>query len=414
MSAVDTGKVVEREQPVFPESTARKRSTTLEGNKEKNIKEEENFQEESKGGETDKVPLKKNWFGKWGFKWHEKVLDVGQLFRAFKNDPETILPTLLDNQNFLKGVMVTVYALAIASLVCLLFHNTELHTYTYAMWLFFKVFGFVSASAFISLWIQIDGLIGSQGIQPVSKTVADMEEYFTMERNFFAKIRRRTLPRQPAQPEQAPPVNLTNWQKTMEWIKDRSGYNKHQNKIEKFLSFPTLFWYSTSDRFLHGVCFAGTFASVCMVLGIGPLPILTATIYACYLSLDHACDEFLALRWDALLIECAAISFISSLTSYGFQFIHTLPTQAAEPSRLGMFMVWWLAFRLMFSSGIVKLTSRDPTWVDLTAMNYHYQTQPLPSPSSHFMHNLPKFVHQLETLGTNFGEIKFNLFLFGT
>jgi len=33
----------------------------------------------------------------------------------------------------------------------------------------------------------------------------------------------------------------------------------------------------------------------------------------------------------------------------------------------------------MFSSGAVKLLSGDPTWRDLTALRYHYWTQPLPT-----------------------------------
>ena len=43
-------------------------------------------------------------------------------------------------------------------------------------------------------------------------------------------------------------------------------------------------------------------------------------------------------------------------------------------------LLWWLLFRLMFESGAVKLASGDPTWRKLPiALNYHYQTQPLPT-----------------------------------
>ena len=43
-----------------------------------------------------------------------------------------------------------------------------------------------------------------------------------------------------------------------------------------------------------------------------------------------------------------------------------------------MWLVKWLLFRLMFASGVVKLTSHCPTWWGLTALNYHYESQVTP------------------------------------
>ena len=40
-----------------------------------------------------------------------------------------------------------------------------------------------------------------------------------------------------------------------------------------------------------------------------------------------------------------------------------------------LWLVKWLAFRLMFCSGIVKLSSRCPTWWGLTALDWHYESQ---------------------------------------
>src|SRR6185369_12575803 len=49
----------------------------------------------------------------------------------------------------------------------------------------------------------------------------------------------------------------------------------------------------------------------------------------------------------------------------------------------------WLLFRLMFSSGLVKLASGDPNWRNLTALAYHYWTQPLPPWTAWFAAQLP-------------------------
>ena len=52
------------------------------------------------------------------------------------------------------------------------------------------------------------------------------------------------------------------------------------------------------------------------------------------------------------------------------------------PTR-SILIIWlyrWLAFRFMFLGGAVKIISRDPTWDNLTALQYHFETQPLPAP----------------------------------
>jgi hypothetical protein len=43
----------------------------------------------------------------------------------------------------------------------------------------------------------------------------------------------------------------------------------------------------------------------------------------------------------------------------------------------------------MFSSGVVKLASGDPAWRNLTALEYHYYTQPLPTRVAWYLHLAP-------------------------
>jgi hypothetical protein len=49
----------------------------------------------------------------------------------------------------------------------------------------------------------------------------------------------------------------------------------------------------------------------------------------------------------------------------------------------------------MFSSGVVKLRSGDRTWRMLTALCYHYQTQPLPTPLAWCLHQWPRLFHKI-------------------
>jgi hypothetical protein len=66
-------------------------------------------------------------------------------------------------------------------------------------------------------------------------------------------------------------------------------------------------------------------------------------------------------------------------------------------------VVWlyrWLLFRFLFLSGAVKLLSGDPTWSNLTALKYHFWTQPLPTPLAWHAAELPQWALRSATAAT--------------
>ncbi|KFG49354.1 putative rhoptry protein [Toxoplasma gondii p89] len=105
------------------------------------------------------------------------------------------------------------------------------------------------------------------------------------------------------------------------------------------------------------------------------------------------------LRWPRaalqLLLRCC-----HSLVSPGAPFLPpTWPTPWIS--------VWgyrWLLFRLMLGAGLIKLRA-DTAWTNLTAMQWHYETQPLPNPVAWFAHMLPMSVHKFEVLMNHFAEL---------
>ena len=134
---------------------------------------------------------------------------------------------------------------------------------------------------------------------------------------------------------------------------------------------PFVFWASASDRAIEVVVGLGIVASI--VLLAGRLPRLAlATLYVLYLSLLYAGQRFMTYQWDILLVETTAIAL----------FLPRHPT-------LGVWLLRWLLFRFMLLSGAVKLLSGDPTWASLTALDYHYETQPLPTLLAWYAHLLP-------------------------
>ena len=84
-----------------------------------------------------------------------------------------------------------------------------------------------------------------------------------------------------------------------------------------------------------------------------------------------------------------------------------------QPWWFAIWLVRWLAFRLMFLSGVVKLASHDPTWRDWTALEYHYQTQPLPTWTSWYIHQMPAGFHWLSAGFMFYAELVAPFFVFG-
>ncbi|NWT82542.1 LMF2 factor, partial [Lanius ludovicianus] len=74
--------------------------------------------------------------------------------------------------------------------------------------------------------------------------------------------------------------------------------------------------------------------------------------------------------------------------------------------------VRWLLFRLMFASGVVKLTSRCPTWWGLTALTYHYESQCIPTPGAWLAHQLPVWFQKLSVVATYVIEVAVPLLFF--
>src|SRR5207247_9744241 len=104
------------------------------------------------------------------------------------------------------------------------------------------------------------------------------------------------------------------------------------------------------------------------------------------------CHFFLGYQVDILLLETGFLAiFLGPLDLTP----HFPPTSA--PSPIILWLLWWLLFRLMFASGVVKLRSGDATWKKLTALCHHYETQPLPTSPAWHAHQLPIGFHKFST-----------------
>lgn len=146
---------------------------------------------------------------------------------------------------------------------------------------------------------------------------------------------------------------------------------------------PTVLWLSPTDWMLAAVWIAGCVCALVAIVGKWQRAAL-AICLVLWLSICAVGQDFLGFQWDALLVETGFLAVFAS----------------RSPVRVWLFR--WLLFRLMFFSGVVKLVSGDPSWRNLTALHYHYETQPLPTPLAWYMYQLPMWFQKLST-GFTFG-----------
>ena len=222
--------------------------------------------------------------------------------------------------------------------------------------LFLRLLGLVYFCAFFS-WIgQVSGLIGPTGIQPAREILqAEADQLHGFER----------------------------------W---------HQ--------VPTLCWWlGAGDGSLQGQCAVGMFCSALLMLGFLPLPNLIV-LWLLYLSQTVAGNLFMGFQWENLLLESGLIAVFFAPASWTIGRGH-------RTSWIGLFLLRWLTFRLMFESGWVKLGSGDPAWRTFRALDFHYETQPLPTMFGFFAHQMPHGVHAFSIIVMLIVELVLPFLIFG-
>jgi hypothetical protein len=141
---------------------------------------------------------------------------------------------------------------------------------------------------------------------------------------------------------------------------------------------PSVLWLSWRDGALTAVWILGALCAAAALAGYFQRAALAGCLVL-WLSLCSVGQDFLSYQWDVLLLEAGFLAIFAD----------------DSPVRLWLFR--WLIFRLMFFSGAGKLLSGDPSWRGLTALHYHYETQPLPTPVAWYMFQLPLWFQKIST-----------------
>ena len=195
--------------------------------------------------------------------------------------------------------------------------------YELVSWVFLRLLGAIYLAAFVSLGVQILGLVGHAGILPLG---------------------------------------------------DHLGAARHALGDTAYRILPTLFWLDSSDASLLAGCVVGALLGLLVVLNRATQAALIG-LFVLYLSYFYGGQDFTGFQWDLLLLEAG---FLAIFLSSG--------------SRIVIWLYRWFVFRYLFLAGAAKLLSSDPTWRDFTALEYHFWTQPLPTPLAWYAAELPHWL----------------------
>src|SRR2546421_6587567 len=224
----------------------------------------------------------------------------------------------------------------------------EASTYWLTRFFILRLLGFVYFFAFLSLAMQVLPLIGDNGLLPAASFLHSLQNYFG-------------------------------------------------SKTRAFINLPSIFWFGISDSLLLSLAWAGVALSLVVILGYAN-SILMALLWALYTSFVNIGQDWYGYGWEIQLLETGFLAiFLCPL-------LDGRPFPKRPPPIILILLFRWLAFRIMFGAGLIKLRG-DSCWRDLTCMFYHYETQPIPSPLSRLFHFSPHWFLKVETLWNHFVEL---------
>ena len=224
--------------------------------------------------------------------------------------------------------------------------------YVLTRWLILRLLGFVYVFAFLGLIFQGPALLGSHGLTPAATYV----ELITGD-------------------------GATFW------------------------DVPSLLLFGASDTALAAWAWIGLLLALACTLGYANLPslVLLWFIYGSYVRVGQL---WFAFGWEIQILET---TLIAAFLAHPWD---PRPLAARPPPVAAIVLVRWLLFRIMLGAGLIKLRG-DACWIELTCLDYHFETQPIPNPLSPLFHHLPQGVLAVGVAFNHVVEVVAPFFVFG-
>jgi len=154
----------------------------------------------------------------------------------------------------------------------------------------------------------------------------------------------------------------------------------------EFRRRPSLFYFAPDDRTIGAAAWLGVGLAALALLGIpsrlGTVPAVAVwgVMWLLYLSFVNAGQTFYGFGWESMLLETGFLAIF-------------LGGQGVAPPDVVIWLLRWVLFRNMLGAGLIKIRG-DECWRDLTCLDDHYETQPMPNPVSWYVHHLPDWAHR--------------------
>ena len=161
-----------------------------------------------------------------------------------------------------------------------------------------------------------------------------------------------------------------------------------------FWDMPSLLWFGSSDAAMAAWAWLGLLISIAVLLGYANLPMLLA-LWAIYGSFVRVGELWFSFGWEIQILET---TLIAAVMAHPWD---PRPLKAPPPPGASIVLMKWLAVRIMLGAGLIKLRG-DACWTDLTCLDAHFETQPIPNPLSPFFHHLP---HAMQATGVVFNHV---------
>jgi Lipase maturation factor len=153
-----------------------------------------------------------------------------------------------------------------------------------------------------------------------------------------------------------------------------------------FRATPSLFYLAPRDSAFTVAAWLGVLLSCAAFSGFSERystwvsSLVWGGLWLLYISFVNVGQTFYAFGWESILLEAGFYTMF-------------LGSSRVDPQMLPIILLRWLCFRVMFGAGLIKLRG-DPCWRDMTCLDYHYETQPMPNPLSWYFHWGPMWTHR--------------------
>ena len=180
------------------------------------------------------------------------------------------------------------------------------------------------------------------------------------------------------------------------------------DRLSMYSYAPTILWFvnwqNDINFYLDAMSMAGMLIAATVIIKGSSNMILMSLLWVLYHSIVAVGQRWYGFGWESQTLETGFIAI-------WFVPFWSCSRWKVRPGSFPVMASLWMIFRIMLGAGLIKMRG-DECWRDLTCMNYHYETQPMPNPIAYFLHKSPEFIHKFEIVGNHIVELVLPFLLF--